>query len=215
MALGLSAIVASAVLLFAVAASQRGSGSALMQADHALSDFVGAHVPAGWVQVAGHLTHLGDPLVLAAWCLAIAVLLWSRGLHVLMAAWVMAVGGNAALNLTLKGLFRRARPAYEDAISASGFSFPSGHTSGALVTYGMLAYLACRLLPARWHRPAVLTAVVIVGITSVSRVVLRVHFASDVVAGIASGSAWLALCITGAGLARRYQQSQNARAQLH
>lgn len=209
------AIVLGAIALFAVAASQRGGGSALVQADHALSDAVAAHVPAGWVQVAGTLTHLADPLVLAAWCIAVAVLLWSRGERLWMWTWVAAVGGNGLLNRALKGLFGRARPAYEDAMSASGYSFPSGHTSGALVTYGMLAFLVCRLAPPRWHRPAVLASILIVATVASSRVLLRVHFASDVIAGAASGSAWLALCVAGAVLVRRYQQSQNAPAQLH
>ena len=211
----LATIVASAVLLFAVAATHRGGGSTWVQADHALSDAVGAHVPAGLVQIAGTLTHLGDPLVLAAWCIVVAALLWSRGDRMLTGIWIAAVGGNALLNRLLKALFERGRPSYEDAISASGFSFPSGHTSGALVTYGMLAWLVCRLLPVRWHRPAVLAAVLIIAVTAASRVLLRVHFASDVVAGIASGSAWLALCIAAASFSMRYQRSQNGPRQVH
>jgi undecaprenyl-diphosphatase len=45
-------------------------------------------------------------------------------------------------------------------------------------------------------------ALVLVVTVGISRVVLRVHFASDVAAGFASGSAWLALCITSDELVR-------------
>lgn len=61
---------------------------------------------------------------------------------------------------------------------------------------------ALKLLPARWPLPALLAAVTVVVSVGASRVFLRVHFASDVLAGFASGTAWLALCITGMELVR-------------
>ena len=39
-----------------------------------------------------------------------------------------------------------------------------------------------------------------------SRMFLRVHFASDVIAGFASGSAWLAVCIASIELTRWYER---------
>ena len=88
-------------------------------------------------------------------------------------------------------------------VPAQGFSFPSGHSSGSMVTYGMLAYLAWRLLPPRWHVAAVMTATAVILTTAASRVFLRVHFASDVLAGLCSGGAWLVLCIASIEFARR------------
>lgn len=78
----------------------------------------------------------------------------------------------------------------------AGFSFPSGHSSGSVVAYGMLAYLSLRLLPVRWHLPSLLAMVALALTVGASRLFLGVHFASDVMAGFASGIAWLALCIT-------------------
>lgn len=72
-----------------------------------------------------------------------------------------------------------------------------------LLAYGMLAYLALRLLPTKWHLPALLTAVAIAFSVGASRLFLRVHFASDVLAGFMSGAAWLAVCIMGMELLRR------------
>jgi membrane-associated phospholipid phosphatase len=84
-----------------------------------------------------------------------------------------------------------------------GWSFPSGHASGAVATYGMLAYVLTRLLPERWHAAILATAAVIALSTGFSRVFLQVHFLSDVIAGFACGLAWLTLCIAGVEVSQR------------
>ncbi len=101
---------------------------------------------------------------------------------------MLAIAGNGILNQSLKQLIGRIRPLNpEGALLVQGLSFPSGHSSGAVVAYGMLAYLALRLLPKAWHLPVLVAALAFT--VGISRVVLRVHFASDVAAGFASGSA--------------------------
>ena len=121
--------------------------------------------------------------------------------------WVAAVAGNALLNVTLKQVFARVRPVHDDGlVLAHGFSFPSGHTSGAVVAYGMLAYVAMRFVPPRSHLALMLAAVALAFAIGASRMFLRVHFASDVIAGFASGSAWLAVCIASIELTRWYER---------
>jgi undecaprenyl-diphosphatase len=123
-----------------------------------------------------------------------------------MLGWALAMGGNGVLNPALKQQFARLRPLnVADGVSASGFSFPSGHSSGTVVAFGMLAYLGLRLFPKRWHLPILLVAVLLAFSVGVSRIILRVHFVSDVVAGFASGTACLAVCVTGIEFGRRLQ----------
>lgn len=103
---------------------------------------------------------------------------------------MLAIAGNDILNQSLKQLIGRIRPLNpEGALLVQGLSFPSGHSSGAVVAYGMLAYLALRLLPKAWHLPVLVAALALAFTVGISRVVLRVHFASDVAAGFASVSA--------------------------
>jgi undecaprenyl-diphosphatase len=155
-------------------------------------------VPAGMVQAAAQLTRLGDPITLGALGAAIGAALLLRRRVGLMLGWALAMGGNGLLNPALKQQFARLRPLNAaDGVSASGFSFPSGHSSGTVVAFGMLAYLGLRLMPQRRHLPVLLVAVLLAFSVGVSRIILRVHFASDVVAGFASGTAWLAVCVTG------------------
>ena len=115
--------------------------------------------------------------------------------------------GHAALNLTLKEVFARVRPLHEHGlVFEPGFSFPSGHSSGSVVAYGMLAYLLVRALPPVWHLPVVLAATAAAFAIGCSRVFRQVHFASDVIAGVASGLAWLVVCITSVELTRHYRR---------
>jgi membrane-associated phospholipid phosphatase len=119
-----------------------------------------------------------------------------RGQRTLAVAWVLAVAGNALLNTLLKEIFERARPIHgHGVLIADGWSFPSGHSSGSVVAYGMLAYLLNRLVSADWRLPILLSAVAVAFTTGFSRVFLQVHYVSDVLAGFASGLLWLTICV--------------------
>jgi len=86
----------------------------------------------------------------------------------------------------LKLLIRRPRP------EALSFAFPSGHATAAAAFFGAAIYLAGSL-PARARaivRAAAVLAIVLVG---VARVMLRAHWPSDVLAGIALGLALASL----------------------
>ena len=189
--------------VFTGLASQVGAASPLTRADQALTEALRTHAPTPALHLFATLTHLADTATLTGLCIGIAVALLALGQRGLALDWVVAVAGNGLLNQTLKQIFSRARPVVPDAwVTEHGFSFPSGHSSGALVAYGMLTYLALRLLPARWHLPVLLLAVTLAFTVGASRVFLQVHFASDVIAGFASGGVWLVACLMGIGFIR-------------
>ena len=94
-------------------------------------------------------------------------------------------------------------------MSLATFSFPSGHTSGATVFYGVLAAcLVCR-------EPALAArALIVAGGRDHGRrwwrlaaLYLGAHYLSDVLAGMAVGGAWLAVCITAVSTLRRRHAS--------
>ena len=210
-AAGFATLLAAAAV-FAELAEQLGSGGAMAQADAALTASIRAHAGAGTLQVFAVLTHLGDPLVLTLLGVVVAGWLWWRGQRSLALGWVLALGGNALLNPMLKRVFERVRPVHDNGLAAAlGWSFPSGHTSGAAVAYGMLAYVMLRTLPPVWHLPAVLSATAMAFTVGSSRVFLQVHFASDVVAGFASGTAWLMVCMLSVGSSQRWRLMRSGR----
>ena len=203
------AVMALSAGLFSAIAWQLGASGSLGAADAIFLQALRPGVSPAASQFFAGLTHAADTATLTALCTAGAIMLLVRRQRLLAAVWVLAIAGNGLLNTGLKQSFGRLRPAHlQGYLAEPGLSFPSGHSSGAVVAYGMAAYLALRLLPARWHLPAMLLAVALAFSIGASRVVLQVHFASDVLAGFASGSAWLALCITGLAAARQARLTQ-------
>ncbi|MFC4549640.1 MULTISPECIES: phosphatase PAP2 family protein [Halorussus] len=152
---------------------------------HQLGDAIREAIPPALLPVFVAITRLGNPLFF----LVVFVLdYWfrdhERGAHALG----LAVGGMAVVT-ALKTLFDAPRPPPAvNAIPISGFSFPSGHATGATVGYGILAYDL--KLGSKRSRFAVAGA--LVTLVSLSRVVLGVHYVRDVVAGMAVGVLFLA-----------------------
>lgn len=214
MALGLALVTGGAAMMAEIA-DMLGDGEELGALDEVFSDALRDATSREVLQVFAVLTHLGDPITLALLCGAVALVLLYLRQRMLAAGWVLAIVGNALLNPALKRIFERARPVHDHGLaSADGWSFPSGHASSSVVAYGMLAYVLVRTLPEAWP-PAVRMAAVLLAsatalITGASRVFLQVHYLSDVLAGFASGTAWLAMCILTLELAR-YRQAQRLR----
>ena len=111
------------------------------------------------------------------------------------ATWlVVTVFGGAALGFALKVIVGRARPVLPDPVStAPGMSFPSGHALGASIGCCLLLLIALRFLPRGGRVAAVIAAGLVVVSVALARVVLGVHFVSDVLAGITLGIGWVAV----------------------
>lgn len=125
--------------------------------------------------------------------------LWWRGGRA-AALWLgLVVLGGMAFNSGLKQVFAAPRPDLLPHLDiVHSYSFPSGHSAGAMVLCGALAMLA------RW-RPAFGIAGFAVILIGVSRVWLGVHWPSDVLAGWVTGLGWLALCAVWLPARRREQ----------
>lgn len=196
LSLGLALIVAAA-LVFTMLAGNLVAEASLARFDRLLSAAIHAETASGAYRFFALVTHFGDTATLAVLCIAGAATLLLLRQPLLALGLVAAIGGNSLLNPALKEIFERTRPLLESDRGFDGWSFPSGHASGAVVAYGMLAYILLRLLPGRWHLPMILAAIAIAFSTGFSRIYLQAHYLSDVIAGFASGTAWLTICIAG------------------
>ncbi|MBL7699620.1 MAG: phosphatase PAP2 family protein [Chitinophagaceae bacterium] len=104
--------------------------------------------------------------------------------------------GSFLVMSSLKLFFGRVRPENPVFEAALGFSFPSGHAMSAMTFYGLLIFLVWKYLKnvaVKW----ILTIALILFIFLIgfSRIYLRVHFASDVLAGFSAGIIWLVLSL--------------------
>jgi len=151
--------------------------------------------------------------LLASWpvamgiCLFMALYFVRKASRYRLLALMLTIPGGMLLNWMLKYAFHRSRPAWDDPILVIGsFGFPSGHAMTATLLYGFLAAFGVRKVQAwRWRVLAVLAAGLLVVLIGFSRLYLGVHYLSDVLAGVAAGSAWLALCLIAVGTLRRHR----------
>jgi len=191
------AIMVGAGTVFAEMAEALDVRDAIGRFDLALAEALRPQLSPATLRAFALLTHVGNVGTLTVLCIVVAGLLLWRRQRTLAYFWVLAVAGNGALNSVLKRIFERARPTHDHGIFVAdgGWSFPSGHSSGSVVAYGMLAYLVLRFVSVRWQLPVLMTATAMAFTTGLSRLVLQVHYASDVLAGFASGLLWLSLCV--------------------
>jgi membrane-associated phospholipid phosphatase len=103
---------------------------------------------------------------------------------------------SGLLMLGLKDLFDRPRPLTPLLEPVAGLSFPSGHALCSMTFFGLLIYFSWkRIKNIYWRITVVLLLCSIIFMIGLSRVYLRVHHASDVIAGFALGIIWLVISL--------------------
>lgn len=111
-----------------------------------------------------------------------------------LALFLAVVGaGGGLISTIVKVAVGRPRPELDEPFTtAFGNSFPSGHSMGSLVCFGALLVVFLPVVPPAWrHATGAATATLVLAI-GLSRMVLGVHFLSDVLGGYVLGTAWLA-----------------------
>lgn len=154
--------------------------------DEAMMWWVREHVPAGLGAAFAAVTLTGSSrfLVPLAVVVVAALLLARRRRE----AWLVAAS-LAAANLVVyavKGIVGRARPELWDTQWYWGSSFPSGHTLSTAAFSTACALGVARIRP-RWAGPAMALAVAWTVLVALSRLVLGVHWPSDVLAAFCMG----------------------------
>lgn len=154
------------------------------------------------------ISDIHSVLGIILWSMLTALIfIWKKDWYWLLGLAV-SVGGGMLVNVLVKYAFHRARPSVDEPLlTLMTYSFPSGHTAGSMLFYGVLtAYLVCHVRFWRWQIPIVTIAVLMVVIVGISRMYLGVHYLSDVLAAIAESIAWLALSLTAISTLRRRNQ---------
>ncbi|MFT3696677.1 MAG: phosphatase PAP2 family protein [Kofleriaceae bacterium] len=153
--------------------------------DEAVAEFTAAHRTELGVDIADGISVAGSVVGIIPLGLLFAFLFWRKQKWTPVKWMVIASAGATTLYLVVNVIMRSARPpmplrVYDDV----GWSFPSGHSTQAIVFWPINAILTGR----RWVLiPAVLIALTIAS----SRIYLDVHWTTDVMSGLLLGLAWL------------------------
>ncbi len=141
------------------------------------------------------VTQAGDTWVVAIGGLVLVVADWMRRPNRFVAPFLLAVVlGDKLVTNGVKALVDRARPTLNPIAEALGPSFPSGHSSTAAAFFAGSALILGRGRSSRSRAALAGIAVGIAVAVACSRVLLDVHWLTDVVAGLALGWAWFAMC---------------------
>jgi undecaprenyl-diphosphatase len=121
---------------------------------------------------------------------------------------VLSVSCGAILSTIIKGIFVRPRPEIvPHLVAATSTSFPSGHAMNSAIVYLTLAVLLARSEANRQIQFYLIGAAIFLTLlVGTTRVLLGVHWPSDVLAGWVIGAAWAALC----SLAAKWLQDRQA-----
>jgi undecaprenyl-diphosphatase len=150
------------------------------------------------------ITLLGSTAVLVAVIAAGTLLLLLRRQWRLAVYLVVTGTGALVLDPVLKALIGRLRPVVAHPVAhAPGNSFPSGHALGSLVCYGALLLVFLPAARGRWRSAFTIVVTVLVALIGISRLLLGVHYLSDVLGGWAIGVAWLGVTSVAFELNRR------------
>ncbi len=112
-----------------------------------------------------------------------------------LAVYLLVTGAGAlVLDPVLKSLVGRVRPVVAHPIAhGNGSSFPSGHSLGSIVCYGAVLLVFLPAARGRWRRVFIGGTVTLVALIGISRVLLGVHYLSDVLGAWALGITWLGI----------------------
>ncbi|MEA2192754.1 MAG: hypothetical protein QOI73_2875 [Solirubrobacteraceae bacterium] len=203
----LGALLALLVVVFValLAGVTVDGGSRLVPIDGHVASFLDEHRRPWLTSALKALTWAGSTMLLAPLVIATGLVLRraTASWRPLVFLATCLAGAGVLVNL-IKLAVGRARP--DDPLAhAIGYAFPSGHATNSAAGWLALAFAFGALTASRGRRMALFGgALLIAGIVGLSRVYLRVHAATDVLAGWALGAAWvIVVLVATAALDRR------------
>lgn len=128
------------------------------------------------------ITILGNGKIIGCLCIMLLLLNKTRNIIGIPVSIVTSLSG--ILNIMLKNIFERQRPLLDQLVYEDSFSFPSGHSMATATIYSMIIYLSCKYIKNKKLKYLVnILSVMLIFLIGISRIYLRVHYFTDVIAG--------------------------------
>ena len=160
--------------------------------DNRVFAFFSAHTTRGLINIMRILTFFGTTyFVIPAYVVLIVVLVFIHRRNDALNVGIIAVS-STLLMLGLKQFFHRQRPELPLIKTLTNFSFPSGHALCSFIFCSVIIYLIDKgKLALKWKWLFSILLILFSIVIGISRIVLRYHYASDVLAGLCVGFAWV------------------------
>ena len=125
-----------------------------------------------------------------AYLIFILISIWQRKIRFGLSVAGLAIGSFLSVQL-LKQIFQRHRPPAPLIPNVIDYSFPSGHSTSSFIFCAVIAYALWHSRVPRSLRIAGITLLILLACsTGLSRIVLDVHYPTDVAAGFCFGTLW-------------------------
>lgn len=160
--------------------------------DASVIDYFSAHRSPELVRWMSYTSFLGSTaFLLPAYLVCIG---WLSAKNQYQSAIEIAIVGisSTLVMFSLKQFFERHRPADPVISGVAGFSFPSGHALSGFIFCTLIAEMIYRQAWKRSTKAAYIAVLALISLLiALSRVVLNVHYATDVIGGICVGCIWV------------------------
>jgi undecaprenyl-diphosphatase len=188
-------LIFAAALGFGLVADMVTSETGLYRLDASAAAWGSENATPTSTWLLGLITWLGATVTVLAVTAALGLLEWLRRRRLAVLAFMVTVvvGQNLIAN-SVKALVERPRPPVPHLASSSGFSFPSGHTAAAAATWAAVVLVVGRGRPFRSKAWLAAAAAAVTVAVAASRVLLGVHWLTDVLGGAALGFGWFVVC---------------------
>jgi membrane-associated phospholipid phosphatase len=171
------------------------SDNELVRLDRSVAEWGDTHASPFTHDVLAVISYVGRPGSMAVLAAVFVVVATIRTRDRWIAPFVLlVVAGNGILTTTIKQLADRVRPDFEPIAATLGPSFPSGHSSWSAAVLAAAALVLCRGRSRGGRAALAGTAAALAVAVAATRVLLDEHWLSDVIAGLALGWAWFAVC---------------------
>lgn len=176
--------------IFDAVDDQRG----IAEWDESAAEWGATHATDTSTRILQAITHLGGTIGLMVILVTVGAIQYARRRTWGPVLYLLIVGvGVAGLNNILKYAVDRDRPSIAQLAGHSGSSFPSGHSAAAAACWAAIALVLFRRASRGTRAAAAIGAVMIAIAVAATRVLLGVHWLTDVIAGVVVGWSWFGL----------------------
>ncbi|GEN95854.1 phosphatase PAP2 family protein [Pediococcus ethanolidurans] len=185
---------ASGLIFILLMLSVKANFSLLLKIDTGIISVVQSSFPSFETALMTIVTKIAEPSFAIVYAVIIAGILWFMRMRV-DAIWTLAtIGGGDVIAYICKEIVQRARPRWNQIIPESGYSFPSGHTFGAvIIVFLILWFFVSQLRSETLQKACQIILIIWVVLVMYSRVYLGAHYPSDVFGAFFLAIAWLAI----------------------